>query len=36
MKDEMKKLKFVRITIELEEFEEYTSEEDVKIKNIKP
>ena len=35
MKDEMKKLKFVRITIELEEFEEYTSEEDVKIKNNK-
>lgn len=35
MKDEIKKLKFVRIAIELEEFEEYTSEEDVKIKNIK-
>ncbi len=30
MKDELKKLKFIRIIIELEEFEEYTSEEDVK------
>lgn len=35
LKDEMKKLKFEKVMIELEEFEEYTSEEDEKTKNDK-
>ena len=35
LKDEMKKLKFERVMIELEEFAEYTSEEDEKTKNVK-
>ena len=35
LKDEMKKLKFVRIMIDIEEFAEYTSEEEEKPKSIK-
>ena len=35
LKDEMKKLKFERVMIELEEFAEFTSEEDEKTKNDK-
>ena len=35
LKDEMKKLKFVRIMIDIEEFAEFTSEEEEKPKSIK-
>jgi hypothetical protein len=35
LKDEMKKLKFVRIMIDIEEFAEYTSEEEEKPLSIK-
>ena len=35
LKDELKKLKFERVMIELEEFAEVTSEEDEKTKNDK-
>ena len=35
LKDEIKKLKFVRIMIEMEDFVEYTSEEEEKPKSAK-